>query len=164
MIEVPTWKWEVINMDFVVGLPRTRRQHDSIWVIVDRMTKSAHFIPVKSTYRVEDYARLYVDKIVRWHGIHLSIISHRGAQFTSHFWRSFQKSLGTQVKLSTPFHPQTDGKAEHTIKTLEDMLRACVIDFKGSWDYHLPLIDLSYNNSYYSSIGLEPFEALYGRR
>ena len=75
-------------MDFVVGLPRTRRQHDSIWVIVDRLTKSAHFIPVKSTYRVEDYARLYIDEIVRWHGIPLSIISDRGAQFTLHFWRS----------------------------------------------------------------------------
>ena len=78
MIEVPTWKWEVINMDIVVGLPRTRRQHDSIWVIVDRMTKSAHFIHVKSTYRAEDYARHYIHEIVRWHGIHLSIISNRG--------------------------------------------------------------------------------------
>ena len=85
MIEVPTLKWEAINMDFVVGLPRTRRQHDSIWVIVDRLTKSAHFIPVKSTYRAEDYARLYIDEIVRWHGIPLSIISDRGAQFTLHF-------------------------------------------------------------------------------
>ena len=90
-------------MDFVVGLPRTRRQHDSIWVVVDRLTKSAHFIPVKSTYRAEDYARLYIDEIVRWHGIPLSIISDRGARFTSHFWRSFQKSLGTQVKLRLPF-------------------------------------------------------------
>ena len=82
IIEVPTWKWEAVNMDFVVGLPRTRRQHDSIWVIVDRLTKSAHFIPVKSTYRAEDYARLYIDKIVRWHGIPLSIISYRGSQCT----------------------------------------------------------------------------------
>ena len=164
IIEVPTWKWEAINMDFVVGLPRTRRQHDSIWVIVDRLTKSAHFIPVKSTYRAEDYARLYIDEIVRWHGIPLSIISDRGAQFTSHFWRSFQKSLGTQVKLSTAFHPQTDGQAERTIQTLEDMLRACVIDFRGNWDDHLPLIEFSYNNSYHSSIGMAPFEALYGRR
>ena len=79
IIEVPTWKWEALNMDFVVGLPRTRRKHDSIWVIVDRLTKSAHFIPVKSTYRAEDYARLYIDKIVRWHGIPLSIISDRGS-------------------------------------------------------------------------------------
>ena len=96
-------------MDFVIGLPKTRRQHDSIRVIVDKMTKSAHFIPMKCTYEAEDYAKLYIDEIVRWHGIPLSIISDGGAQFTSHFWRSFQKSLGTQVKLSTAFHTQTDG-------------------------------------------------------
>ena len=82
IIEVSTWKWEAINMDFVVGLPRTRRQHDSIWVTVERLTKSAHFIPVMSTYRAKDYARLYIDDIVRWHGIPLSIISERGAQCT----------------------------------------------------------------------------------
>ena len=115
IIEVPTWEWESINMDFVVGLPKTRRQHDSIWVIVERMTKSAHFIPVKSTYKVEDYARLYIDEILRWRWIPLSIISDRGAQFTSHFWRSFQKILGTQVKLSSAFLPQTDRQAERRI-------------------------------------------------
>ena len=99
-------------MDFVVGLLKTRRQHESIWFIVDRMTKSSHFIPVKSTNRAEDYVSLYIDEIVRWHGIPLSIISDRRAQFTSHFWRSFQKSLGTQENLSTAFHPQTDGQVE----------------------------------------------------
>ena len=104
-------KWEAINMDFVVGLPRSRRHRDSIWVIVDRMTKSSHFIPLTSTYRAEDNARLYIDKIVSWHGILLSIISDRGAQFTSHLWRYFHKSLGMQVKLSTTFNPQTDGQA-----------------------------------------------------
>jgi len=163
-IDTPTWKWEEINMDFVVGLPRTRRQHDSIWVIVDRLTKSAHFLPVKVSYSAEDYAKLYIKEIVKLHGAPLSIISDRGAQFTSHFWRSFQSGLGTQVKLSTAFHPQTDGQAERTIQTLEDMLRACVIDFKGNWDDHLPLIEFSYNNSYHSSIVMAPFEALYGRR
>ena len=151
-------------MDFVVGLPRTSRHHESVWVIIDRMTKSAHFIPVKSTYKAEDYAILYIDLIMRWNGIPLSIVSGRGAQFTSDFWRSFQKILGNQVKLSTAFHPQTDGQAEHTIQTLEDMLRACVIEFRGNWDDHLPLIEFSYNNSYRSSIGMGPFEALYGRR
>ena len=119
---------------------------------------------MKSTYRAEDYARLYIDEIVRWHGIPLSIISDRGSQFTSHFWRSFQKSLGTQVKLSTVFHPQTDGQAERTIQTFEDMLRACVIDFRGNWDDHLPLIEFSYKNNFHSSIGMAPFEELYGRR
>ena len=130
-------------MDFMVGFLRTRRQHDSIWVIVDRLTKSAHFIPVKSTYIAENYVRHYIDEIVRWHGIPLSIISDRGAHFTSHFWRSFKKNIGSQVKLSTSFHPQTDGQAEGTIQTLEDMYRECVIDFRGNWDNHLPLIELS---------------------
>ena len=102
-------------MDFVVSLPRTRKLHDSIWAIVDRMTKSAHFIHVKSTYRVEDYGKLYINEIVMWHGIPLSIILYRGAQFTSYFCRSFQKTLGTQVKLSTAFHPQKDGQPERTI-------------------------------------------------
>ena len=101
---------------------------------------------------------------MRWHGIPLSIIFYREAQFTSHFWRSFQKSLGTHVKLSTAFHPQTNRQAERTIQTLEEMLRACVMDFKGSSDDHSPLIEFFYNNSYYSTIVMAPFEALYGKR
>ena len=163
-IEIPTWKWEDVNMDFVVGLPRTRRQFDSIWVVVDRMTKSAHFLPVKTTFNAEEYARLYIQELVRLHGVPRSIISDRGTQFTSHFWKSFQRGLGTTVKLSTAFHPQTDGQAERTIQTLEDMLRACVLEFKGNWDDHLPLIEFAYNNSFHASIGMAPFEALYGRR
>ena len=139
-------------MDFITGIPRTQWKYHSIWVIVDMLTKSAHFLPVRTTYSAKDYARLYVREIVRLQGVPTSIISYRGAQFTSNFWRSFQKGLGTQVNLSTTFHPHTDGQAEHTIQTLEDMLRACIIDFKGSWDDHLPLIEFSYNNSYHSSI------------
>ena len=140
IMDVPTWKWEAINMDFFVGLPRTRKQNVSIWVIVDSFTKSAQFFLVKSNYTTEDYARIYNNEIVSLQGIPLSIISDRGSQFTSHFWKDFQKRLGTQVKLSTVFHPQTDGQAERTIQTLEHMLRVCVIDFKESWDDHLPLI------------------------
>ena len=163
-IDLPIWKWDMINMDFVTGLPRTARKFDSIWVIVDRLTKSAHFLPVKTTYTVEEYSKLYVKEIVRLHGVPTSIISDRGTQFTANFWKSFQRGLGTQVNLSTAFHPQTDGQAERTIQTLEDMLRACVIDFKGSWDDHLPLIEFAYNNSYHSSIKMAPYEALYGRK
>ncbi|WMV55641.1 hypothetical protein MTR67_049026 [Solanum verrucosum] len=126
------------------GLPRTRRQHNSIWVIVDRVTKSSRFLAVKTIDSAEDYAMLYINEIVRLHGVPLSIISDRGPHFTSHFWKSFQKGLGTQ--------------------TLENMLRACVIDFKGSWDDHLPLIEFAYTNSYNSSIQMAHYEALYGRR
>ena len=112
-------------------MPQTLKKHESIWVVVDRLTKSAHFIPVKSTYSAEDYAKIYNDKIKSLHGVLLPIISDRGHQFPSRFWRSFQKGLGTQVKLSTIFHPQTNGQAERNIQTLEDMLRPSIIDFKG---------------------------------
>ena len=104
-IQVPTWKWEIVNMDFVVSMPRTQRKHYSIWVVVDRWTKYAHFIPIKSTYLTEDYARIFIDEIVCRHGILLSIVSDRGDQFKSRFWRSFQKRWGKKVKLSTGFHP-----------------------------------------------------------
>ena len=97
-IDISSWKWEVINMDFITGLPRTHRQHDSIWVKVDRMTKSSLFLAVKTTNLAEDYFNLYINEIVRLHGVPLFIISDRGLQFTSCFWKSFQKGLGTQVK------------------------------------------------------------------
>ena len=114
--------------------PRTLGKFDSIWVIVDRLTKSAHFVPVQTTYNSEKLAKIYIREIVHLHGVPISIISDRGTQFTSHFWRSMQKELGTQVDLSTAFHPQTDGQSERTIQVLEDMLRVCVIDFGGQWD------------------------------
>ena len=131
--------------------------------MVDRFTKSAHFIPIKSTSSVEDYGKIYIDVIVSIHGNLLSIILDRGSQFTYRFWRSFKKGLGTRVKLSTAFHLQTVCQAERTIQTLEDMLRSCVIDIKGSCDEHLTFVDFSYNNSYNSSISMASFEALYGK-
>ena len=119
-------------MDFVVGLPRTQKSYDSIWVVVDRLTKHARFIPVKSSYSEENYAKIFLDESLFRHDILLSIISDQGTQFTSRFLRSFQKGLGIMVKLSTAFHPQTDGQAEGTIQTLVDMLRECIIYFKES--------------------------------
>jgi hypothetical protein len=133
-------------------------------VIIDRLTKSAHFLPVKTTYTASQYAKLYLEEIVSLHGVPISIISDRGAQFTAQFWKSFQAALGTRLNLSTAFHPQTDGQSERTIQILEDMLRACVLDFGGSWDRYLPMMEFAYNNSYQSSIQMAPFEALYGRR
>ena len=162
--EIPVWKWENIAMDFITKLPRTSSGHDSIWVIVDRLTKSAHFLPIRETYSVDKLSRIYINEIVSRHGVPLSIISDRDGRFISHFWRSLQKSLGTQLDLSTAYHPQTDGQSERTIQTLEDMLRSCILDFGGNWDSHLPLIEFSYNNSYHTSIKMAPFEALYGRK
>ena len=151
-------------MDFVVGLPKTMGKYDPIWVIVDRLTQSAHFIPVKVTYNIDKLAKLYISEVVRLHGVPLSIISDRGTQFTSKFWKTLHVELGTRLDLSTAFHSKTDGQSERTIQVLEDMLRACVIDFGGHWYNFLPLVEFSYNNSYHSSIDMAPFEALYGRR
>ena len=151
-------------MDFVTGLPKTLKGYDSVWVIVDRLTKSAHFLPVKTTYSATQYAKIYLERIVSLHGVPLFIISDRGPQFTAQFWKSFQLALGTRLDLSAAFHPQTDGQSERRIQILEDMLRACMLDFGGSWDQYLPLAEFAYNNSYQSSIHMAPFEALYGRR
>ncbi|GJY69596.1 putative reverse transcriptase domain-containing protein [Tanacetum coccineum] len=162
--EIPMWKWERITMDFVTKLPRTSNGHDTIWVIVDRLTKSAHFIPTRETDSMETLTRLYIKEIVSRHGVPISIISDRDSHFTSRFWQSLQSALGTQLDMSTAYHPETDGQSERTIQTLEDMLRACVIDFGKGWEKHLPLVEFSYNNSYHASIKATPFEALYGRK
>ncbi|GKB60770.1 putative reverse transcriptase domain-containing protein [Tanacetum coccineum] len=134
--EIPTWKWERITMDFVTKLPKTSSGHDTIWVIVDRLTKSAHFIPTKATNSMETLTR---------------------------FWQSMQSALGTQLDMSTTYHPETDGQSERTIQTLEDMLRACVIDFGKGWERHLPLVEFSYNNSYHASIKAA-HSSTYGRK
>ncbi|GJS37314.1 putative reverse transcriptase domain-containing protein [Tanacetum coccineum] len=151
-------------MDFITKLPKMKNCHDTIWVIVDRLTKSAHFLAIREDYSTERLARFYIDEIVARHGVPLSIISDRDGRFTSRFWQTLQKALGTRLDMSTAYHPQTDRQSERTIQTLEDMLRACVIDFGGNWDVHLPLVEFSYNNSYHSSIRCAPFEALYGRK
>ncbi|KAA0066738.1 DNA/RNA polymerases superfamily protein [Cucumis melo var. makuwa] len=128
-----------------------------------KLTKTARFIPIKATSTLDQLAKLYVDRIVSQYGVPVSIISDRDPRFTSKFWSNVQKAMGTKLKFSTAFHPQTDGQSERTIQTLEDMLKACVLQFKGNWDTHLSLMEFAYNNSYQSSIGMTPFEALYGR-
>ncbi|KAL0295083.1 UNVERIFIED_CONTAM: Transposon Tf2-11 polyprotein [Sesamum angustifolium] len=151
-------------MDFVVGLPRTLRKHDAIWVIMDRLTKSAHFLPIRLGDSLDKLAELYVQEIVRLHGVPVSIVSNRDSRFTSRFWGSLQGALGTKLHFSIAFHPQTDGQSKRTIQTLEDMMRACIMEFKSNWDNRLPLMEFAYNNSIHSSIGMAPYEALYGRK
>ena len=151
-------------MDFVTGLPWTQRQHDAIWVIVDRFKKSTHFLPVNVEDSPEKLAQLYVDEIVRLHGVLVSIVSDRDRRFTSRFWSYLQPTLGIRLHFSTTFHPQTDGQSERTIQMLEDMLRAYVMEFKGSWDTHLELMEFAYNNGHQASIEMAPFEALYGSK
>ncbi|GKC32306.1 putative reverse transcriptase domain-containing protein [Tanacetum coccineum] len=132
--EIPIWKLEGIAMDFVTKLPRTSSGHDTIWVIVDWLTKSAHFLPMREDYKMEMLARLYLNGIVARHGVPVSIISDCDSRFTLRFWQSMQEALGTRLDMSAAYHPQIDGQSERTIHTLEDMLRACVLDFGGSWD------------------------------
>jgi hypothetical protein len=163
-IQIPQWKWEKVTMDFVSGFPMTPRKHNAVWVIVDRFTKSAHFLPVRMDFSLPRLAQLYIAEIVRLHGIPESIISDRDPRFTSRFWKSFQEALGSKLRFSTTFHPQTDGQSERVIQVLEDMLRCVAIDFEGSWEKYLHLVEFAYNNSFQASIQMAPFEALYGRK
>ncbi|GKE21933.1 putative reverse transcriptase domain-containing protein [Tanacetum coccineum] len=162
--EIPMWKWERITMDFVTKLPKTSNGHDTIWVIVDRLTKSGHFIPTRETDSMETLTRLYIKEIYSRHGMPISIISDDNSHFTSRFWQSLQSALGTQLDMSTTYHPETDRQSERTIQTLKDMLRACVIDFGKGWERHLPLVEFSYNNSYHASIKAASFEEFYGQK
>ncbi|GJS33244.1 putative reverse transcriptase domain-containing protein [Tanacetum coccineum] len=130
--EIPEWKWDKITMDFITKLPRSKSGHDTIWVIVDRLTKSAHFLDIREDYSTEKLAKIYIDEIVTRHGVPVSIISDRDGRFTSRCWQTVQKTLGTKLDISTAYHPQTNRQSERTIQTLEDILRACVIDFGGS--------------------------------
>ncbi|GJV38501.1 putative reverse transcriptase domain-containing protein [Tanacetum coccineum] len=138
--------------------------YDTIWVIVDRLTKSAHFLPMRETDPMEKFMKLYIKDVVTRHGVPVSIISDRDGRLMSLFWKALHKALGTRLDMSTAYHPQIDGQSKRTIQTLEDMLRTCVLDFGKSWDGHLPLVEFSYNNSYHTSIKAAPFEALYGRK
>jgi hypothetical protein len=163
-LPIPTWKWEDISMDFIVGLPRTTKGFDSIWVIVDRLTKIPHFLLVKVKYPIFTYAELYIAHILSLHWIPKTIVSNRGPQFVSKFWEELHKSLSTKLLHITAYHPQTSGQTERANQILEDMLWACVLEFPQKWDECLPLAEFSYNNSYQESIKMTPFEALYGRR
>ncbi|TYK26964.1 pol protein [Cucumis melo var. makuwa] len=139
-LNVPGWKWESVSMDFITELSKTLKGYTVIWVVVHRLTKSAHFVPGKSINT-----------------------ANRDARFTSKFWKGLQLALDTRLDFSTAFHPHTDGQTERLNQILEDMLRACVLEFSGSWDSHLHLMEFGYNNSYQATIGMAPFEALYSK-
>ncbi|KAA3478082.1 reverse transcriptase [Gossypium australe] len=163
-IMIPEWKWDRVTMDFILGFPLTPNKKDSIWIIVDRLTKSAHFIPVRTDFSLDKLVELYVSQIVRLHGVPTSIVSDRDLRFTSRFWKKLQDALGTKLHFSTAFHPQSDGQFECVIQILEDMLRCCILEFEGTWERYLPLIGFAYNYSFQLSIKMVPYEALYGRK
>jgi len=163
-LNIPEWKWDQIAMDFVVGLPKAPGGQDSIWVVIDRLTKSVHFIQFHITDSMPKLAEMYIRDIVRLHGVPASIVSDRDSRFTSRFWKCLQEALGTKLNISIAYHPQTDGQSERTIQILEDMLRLCILDFKDKWIKYLPLVEFAYNNSFQATIGMAPYEALYGRK
>jgi hypothetical protein len=151
-------------MDFINGLSRTPRGDDSIWVIIDRLTKVAHFIPVCTTYGGDKLAKLYIDNILKLHGVPKSIVSERGAQFVSKFWRSLHQALKTKLDFSSAYHPQTDGQTKRVNQVLENMLRACVLTYVKNWEDSLAFAEFSYNNGYHTSLKKTHFEVLFGRK
>jgi hypothetical protein len=133
-LKIPEWKWEEIRMDFIIGLPHTPNGNDSIWVLMDRLTKVAHFIPVTTTYKGAQLAELYMSRIVCLQGVPKKIISNRGSQFTSRFWKSLHENMDTKPNFSSTYHPKIDGHTKRTNHLLEDMLRACALKHSGSFD------------------------------
>jgi hypothetical protein len=148
----------------LLSLPMTTRKFDSIWVIVDRLSKSAHFIPVNTKYRVEKYAEIYIARVLCLHRVPKMIISDRGSQIVTRFWEQLHASLVTHLIHSLAYHPQTDAQTERVKQILEGMLRACVMEYQGSWDKNLSWAEFWYNNNYQESPKMAPFEVLYGQR
>jgi hypothetical protein len=151
-------------MDFIMGLPRTQLGYDSIWVIMDRLTKVAHFIPIKTTYSGPQLVELYMSRIACLHGVLKKIVSDRGTQFTLKFWERLHETLDTQLLFSSAYHPQTVGQTKRVNQILEDMLSACALQYGRRWDKSLPYAEFSYKNSYQECLKMAPFEMLYGRR
>ena len=161
-LEIPDGKWESISMDFIVGLPNTQRGHDAIWVVVDRLTKMAKFIPTKTTVSTPELARLFVDQLYRLYGLPSSIVSDRDRKFNSHFWRVVFAKLDTKLNLSTADHPESDGQTERVNQVLEDMLRAYVSKRQTNWEDYLSILEFAYNSAKHVSMGYSPFMLMYG--
>ena len=145
-LPIPEWKWEIISLDFIQGFPKTKKQHDSIVVIVDKLRKSAHFIPIKSNYKVVNIAKIFLKEIFRLHGVPKMVISVKDVRFTSNFWKFLFAGLETKINFNLSYHPQTDGQTERTNQIIEDMLRMYVMERPTKWEYYLHLVEFTYNN------------------
>ena len=163
-LPIPEKKWEVITVDFITGLPRMNKKHDSIMVVVEKLTKATHFVPVKTMHIMANIAKIFMKEIARLHGIPRTIISDRDTKFTSNLWRGLFKGFGRNLNFSTTYHPRTDGKTERVNRIIEDMLRMYVMDKPSKWEDYLHLVEFAYNNGYQASLRMSPFETLYGRK
>ena len=150
-------------MDFITALPKVKGNFDSIFVVVDQLTKVAHLIPTRTTASASDIAQHFVEEIARLHGIPAKIISDRDAKFTSKFWTAMFQSLGTLLNLSSVYHPETDGQTERVNQVIEDMLGSYCNQQPSLWLKYLPLVEFAYNSSFHKSVGMSPFKALYGQ-
>jgi hypothetical protein len=163
-LPIPEWNWEVVTMDFIIKLPRTNKKHHYIMIVVDKLTKSAHFIPVKPTHKATDFVDIYMREIAQLHGIPKTIVSDRDKKKSSKFWKGLFKGFGTNLNFTIAYHPEYDGQTERVNQVIEDMVRMYVMDKPEKWEYYLHLVDFSYNNGYQASLKMIPFYALYGRR
>jgi hypothetical protein len=162
-LPIPKWKWETISMDFITGLPTSTKQNDTIMVVVEKLSKSSHFIHVKSTCKAIDIASIFMKEIFRLHGMPKEIVFDRDTKITSNFWKSLMVGLEAKLLFSTAYHPQIDGHMERVNQILEDMLRMHVMHQPKKWEDFLPLVEFAYNNGYQESLKMSPFEVLYGR-
>jgi hypothetical protein len=158
------WKWEVFTVYFITKIPRTVKQHDSIMVVVDKLTKETHFIPIKTTHKAANIPKIYMKEVDRLHGVPKTIVSDRDPKFTSIFRKGLFKCFGTNLNLSTVYHPKSDGKTERTNGIIEDVLRMYVMEQPSKWEYYIHLVEFAYNNGYRASLKMSPFEALYVRK
>jgi hypothetical protein len=163
-LPIPEWKWEFVTMYFITKLTRTNKQHDSIMVVVDKLTKAPHFIPVNLTQKETNIANVYMREISRLHGILKTIVSKRDPKFTSKFWKGLFNVFGTNLNFSTTYHPESDGQTERVNQVIKDMLMMYVMDKPSKWEDYLHLVEFDYNNGYQTSLKMSPFEALYGRK
>jgi hypothetical protein len=161
-LPIPEWKWEVVTMDFITGLPRTCKVHDSIMVVVDKLMKVANFILLKTTHKALDVADIFMKEVARLHGIPKTIVSDRDLKFTSNLWKGLFKGFITNLKFSIDYHLEYDGQTERV--NIVDILRMYVMDKSSKWEDYLHLAEFAYNNGYHASLKMSPFEAIYGRK
>jgi hypothetical protein len=163
-LPISEWKWEVVTMDFITGLPRTSKHHDAIMVVVDKLTKAAHFIPMKTTHKATNVVDIYTREVARLHVIPKTIVSDRDPKFISKFSKGLFKGFRTNLNFNIAYHPESDGQTKRVNQVIEDMIRMYVMDKPSKWEDYLHLVEFSYNNGYQASLKMSLLEALYGRK